>query len=151
MGRTNMPTSISSRLFIALVVVSGWGLMVKAALHAGSENPVQFVSFLLIACVAARLKVKLPGVTGNMSVNLPFILVAVAQMSAAEALAVGCLSTLVQCLPHAPKKLSWVQLLFNFSNMALAVSATRLLYNSPVLGSAIESHALVLAVAAAGF
>ena len=146
-----MPASISSRLFIALVMISGCGLIVKAAMHAGSDNPVQFISFLLIACVAARLKVKLPGVTGNMSVNLPFILVVVAQMSSAEALAVGCLSTVVQCLPRSPKKLNWVQLVFNFSNMALAISATRWLYNSTALGSAIESHALLLGVAAAGF
>jgi len=101
--------------------------------------------------VAARLRVKLPGLTGMMSVNLPFILVAVAEMSTAEAMVVGCASTLVQCMPQAHKKFNWVQTLFNFSNMALAVGATRLLYNSAALGSVIKSHPLLLAIAAAGY
>jgi len=86
-----------------------------------------------------------------MSVNLPFILVAVAEMSTAEAMVVGCASTLVQCMPQAHKKFNWVQTLFNFSNMALAVGATRLLYNSAALGSVIKSHPLLLAIAAAGY
>lgn len=146
-----MPASKSARLFVALVALSGLAVLGKALMHAGSDNLVRFISFLLVACLAARLRVKLPGVTGTLSVNLPFILVAVAEMSTAEAMVVGCVSTLVQCLPKTQKKFNWVQALFNFSNMALAVGATRLLYSSAILGSAIKSHPLLLAIAAAGF
>jgi hypothetical protein len=145
-----MPTSNSSRFFIALVALSGLAVLGNALMHAALDNQVRFLSFLLVAGVAARLKVKLPGVTGTMSVNLPFILVAVAEMSTAEAMVVACVSTLLQCLP-TQKKFNWIQALFNFSNMALAVGATRLLYTSGALGSAIKSHLLSLAIAAAGF
>ena len=142
---------MSARLFIGLVVLSGFAVLGNALLHAGSENRMRFVCFLLVACLAARLKVKLPGVTGTMSVNLPFILVAVAEMSAAEALLVGCFSALVQCLPSGQKKFNWIQGLFNFANMALAIGATRLLYNTAALESALPSRSLLLAVAAAGY
>jgi len=141
----------SARIFIALVVISGLAVLGNALIHASSTNVVRLVSFVVVACLAARLKVKLPGVTGNMSVNLPFILVAVAQMNAAEALIVACLSTLVQCLPRAQKKFNAVQALFNFSNMALAVGATRLLFVQSTLSASVGSRALLLAVAAAGF
>lgn len=146
-----MPSSKSARLFIALVVISGLAVLVNALRHPASDNAVRFVAFLLVACIAARLKVKLPGVTGTMSVNLPFILVAVAEMNTAEALVVGCLSTLVQCLPSAGQRFYWTRGIFNFANMALAISATRLLYNSAGLQSSIESHPVLLAVAAAGY
>jgi hypothetical protein len=149
--KNNVPTSNSSRFFIALVALSGLAVLGNALMHAAFDNQVRFISFLLVASVAARLKVKLPGVTGTMSVNLPFILVAVAEMSTAEAMVLACVSTLVQCLPTSQKKFNWIQALFNFSNMALAVSATRLLYTSGALGSAIKSNPLLLAIAAAGF
>jgi hypothetical protein len=146
-----MLSSKSARVFIALVVLSGFGVLGNALLHANSDNRMRFVSFLLVACLAARLKVKLPGVTGTMSVNLPFILVAVAEMNAAEALLVGCLSTLVQCLPRARQKFNWIQALFNSANIMLAVGATRLIYNSAALESVTPSRPLLLAVAAAGY
>ena len=146
-----MPASKSARVFIALVAISGLAVLGNAVMHAASDNRLRFIVFLLVACVAARLKVKLPGVTGTMSVNLPFILVAVAQMNTAEAMVVGCMSTLVQCLPTAGKKFNGVQTLFNFCNMALAIGATRLLYDSAVLGSVIKVRPLLLCAAAAGY
>jgi hypothetical protein len=141
----------SAKTFIALVILSGFAVLAEAVLHAQSADHVRVVSFLLVACLAARLKVKLPGLTGSMSVNLPFILVAAAEMSSSEALAVACFSTFVQCLPHATQKFNTVQAVFNFSNMALAVGATRLMFGYPAFNSAIGSHALLLALAAGGF
>ncbi|HEY6971767.1 MAG TPA: hypothetical protein VJA94_21325, partial [Candidatus Angelobacter sp.] len=146
-----MPASKPARLFIALIALSGLAVLGNALMHAGSDNRVRFVSFLLVACIAARLKVKLPGVTGTMSVNLPFILVAVAEMNTAEAMVVSCMSTLVQCVPTAGKKFNWVQTLFNFCNMALAVGATRLLYDSALLESIIKSRPLLLALVTVGY
>lgn len=146
-----MTTSTSTRLFLALVVIAGLTVVGASLLHPSSTGPVRFAAFLLVACLAARLKVKLPGLTGTMSVNLPFILVAVAQMGAAEALAIAYMSTFVQCLPRNQRKFKLMQVLFNCSTMALAVGATRLLYNSQELGRAVGSNSLLLAIAAAGY
>ena len=148
---SNMPTSNSARVFLCLIAVSGFALFADAMVHASSDNRLRFICFFAITCIAARLRVKLPGVTGTMSVNLPFILLAAAQMNIAEVMIVSCASTFVQCLPRAGKKFNWVQAIFNVANMALAVEATRLLYASAVLGSAISSRPLLLAVAAAGY
>jgi len=151
MEKTNMPSSKPARFFIALIVIAGLAVLVNSLRHPAADNAVRFVSFLLVTCIAARLRVKLPGVTGTMSVNLPFILVAVAELNLAEALVVGCLSTIVQCLPQAQQKFNLTKGIFNFANIALAISATRLLYNSTALQSAIKSHPVLLAVAAAGY
>src|SRR5579864_4736801 len=149
--RSQMKISRSAQVFIALVILTGLAVLVNGVMHAQSADHVRFVSFLLVAGLAARLKVKLPGLTGSMSVNLPFILVAVAEMNPSEALAVACFSTFVQCLPRSTQKFNTVQAIFNFCNMALAVGATRLMFGYPAFNSMIGSHALMLALAAGAF
>jgi len=145
-----MPKSFSARMFVALIVISGLLLLGDAVLNAKQVPTVKFLAFLLVACVAARLRIKLPGVTGTMSVNLPFILVAAAQMNTAEALAIGFISTFFQCLGKG-KKFNLVQTAFNCSTITLAVAATRLVYAAPSVASAVSSPSLRLAIAAAGY
>jgi hypothetical protein len=137
-------------MFVALIVISGLLLFGDAVLNAKSMPTAKFVAFLLVACVAARLRIKLPGVTGTMSVNLPFILVAAAEMNTVEALAIGFISTFVQCVAKG-KKFKVMQVAFNCSTITLAVAATRLIYASPSVASMVSSPALRLAVAAAGY
>jgi len=145
-----MTKSFSARMFVALIVLSGLFLLGDAALKAKAVPSVRFVVFLVAACLAARLKIKLPGVTGTMSVNLPFILVAAAEMGSAEALAVGFISTFVQCLPMG-KKFNLVQAAFNCGNITLAVAAARFIFASPSVASVIGSPSLRLAVAATAY
>jgi len=143
--------SSSSKIFLAVIALSGLAVLASSTLHANSTGQFRFVSFLMVACLAARLKVKLPGLTGNMSVNLPFILVAVAEMSTSEAIAVACVSTLVQSLPRATQKFNPIQAAFNFCNMALVVAATRFAFVHLISASAIVSHVLLLSVSAVVF
>jgi hypothetical protein len=145
-----MPKSFSARIFVALIVISGLLILGDAVLNAKSMPTAKFLAFLLVACVAARLRIKLPGVTGTMSVNLPFILVAAAEMNSVEALAVGFISTFVQCLPNG-KKLNLMQTAFNCSTITLAVAAARLIYAAPSVASVVSSPSLRVAVAAAAY
>jgi hypothetical protein len=85
---------------------------------------------LFLAFASARLKLKLPGLTGNMAVNLPFLLIAVTQLSLLEALLVALPACALQCLPKSSRgglgKPKPVQLLFNLSTTAVAVGAAHL-------------------------
>ncbi len=148
-----MTTSpVKAQAFIALIIVLGLCELGNAVVSAHALTfAVRFVSFLLMACLAARLKVKLPGLTGSMSVNLPFILVSVVEMSMIEALIVGCFSNLIQSLPRRKQKFSLVRTAFNFSTMALAVEATHLIYGSSAITASVASLSLRLAIATAGF
>ncbi len=146
-----MNVSLKARTFIALVVVLGLCAMGKALAGADAIHPVRFIAFLLVACLAARLKVKLPGVTGSMSVNLPFILVAVEEMGQLEALLIACLSSLTQCLPRDQRNFKWLQTSFNVCAMALAVEATRLVYGASFISDHVASRPLRLAIACAAY
>ena len=141
----------SAKLYIALVIASGLGVSGFAIINANPIYYTRLAAYLVVACVAARLKVKLPGITGTMSVNLPFILVAVAEMSLAEALLVGCISNLVQCLPRGEQKFNAIRIAFNFCVMALAVEVTRWVYGLPALAGYVSSASLRLGIATLGF
>jgi hypothetical protein len=146
-----MPKALSARIFVALIIVSGFLLMGNAVLNAHSLANARCIALLLLAIVAARLKVKLPGLTGTMSVNLPFILLAAALLGTAEAVIVGFISTFAQCLPRERQKLNLVQVAFNCCAITLAVTAARLIYVSPAVAPLVASPALRLVLAAAGY
>jgi hypothetical protein len=146
-----MPKSFSARMFVALIILSGLLVLGDAVFSARSMPTARFAGFLLIACAAARLKIKLPGLTGTMSVNLPFILMAAAEMSAPEALAVGFVSTLVQCLPGSGQKFNLMHAAFNCSAITLAAAAARWIYASPAVTTVVPSPALRLAIAGGGY
>jgi hypothetical protein len=146
-----MPKSFVARMFVAIIAISGLLVLGVAVLNTRSVPTGRFVSFLLVACLAARLKIKLPGLTGTMSVNLPFILLAAAEMSLAEALVVGFISTVIQCIPRDKQKINPVQVAFSCGTIMLAVTTTRLVYASTAIATMVPSAHLRLAVAAAGY
>jgi hypothetical protein len=151
MEKTEMKMPLPARLFVALVIISGFAVLGNALLQTGAIDYVRFAMFLAASCLAARLKVKLPGLDGAMSVNLPFILVAIAQMSAIEALVIAFVSTLVQCVPRGSHKFNLMQALFNCSTMVVAVGTARLVFSSQAVSSVVASRSLLVAVAAAGY
>ena len=83
------------------------GLMTLAAVSTAgyaafaSHTPHIFLALTVLALASAssRMKVKLPGINGNMSVNLPFLLSAIVNLSAAEVVLITCASTVLQCWP----------------------------------------------------
>jgi MASE9 protein len=151
--KTQEVQSISqpARLFIGLTVlggavVTGW---VALAAHAWPHLP--FLAMLAITLPASRLKLKLPGLNGNMSVNLPFILLAAATLSAFEALVLATVSAAVQSLPRDGSKIKPVQMIFNVSTMAIAVWLTGgILHGGAHLPSTWASAATRLVLAGAG-
>jgi len=110
------------------------------------------MAVLGLAAATSRMKIKLPGINGNMSVNLPFLLMAVVNLSALEAIVIASLSTVVQCWPKLDAKFKPEQMLFNVSMMAFAASVASLIWNAGWLGkTAWASEPLMLASATTAF
>ena len=94
-----LSASRAARLFICFIILCGLSALGYGLLQMHALHHFRFLTLLLIALVASRLKLKLPGLNGNMSVNLPFILIAVVELSLFEALMIASASTLAQCFP----------------------------------------------------
>jgi diguanylate cyclase (GGDEF)-like protein/putative nucleotidyltransferase with HDIG domain len=135
-----------AKVFIALVVLIGTCVLSYGAIAPSSRNIAQFICYLLIAILAARLKVRLPGITGTMSVNFLFILLGILELGFAETLFLGTAAILVQCFYR--DRPSPVQVTFNLSASAFAIAVAYNVYHLAVSGAQVQSHPLLLGLAA---
>jgi hypothetical protein len=123
------------------------GLMTLAAVSTAgyaafaSHTPHIFLALMVFALASAssRMKVKLPGINGNMSVNLPFLLSAIVNLSAAEVVLITCASTVLQCWPTKNRKFNRQQMTFNLSMMAFATTIASLLAHANWIPSSTTS------------
>ncbi|MFZ0137000.1 MAG: hypothetical protein WAK89_08085 [Candidatus Sulfotelmatobacter sp.] len=146
-----------TKTFIGAMTLAAIAGTAYAGLASHALHPGYGLAVLTLAAATSRMKIKLPGIDGNMSVNLPFLLMAVVNLSAIEAVFIACLSTVVQCWPKSGSKFRPEQMLFNTSMMAFAASMANLIWNAGWLGrspwgsSAWASEPLMLASATAAF
>ncbi len=112
---------IKARLLIAAVAVLGVVAAVNGLTGWQHVAYARFVAYLVVTALSARLRVSLPRITGSMSVNLPFILAALIELSLPEALVVAGVSALVQSLWPESKERNPIRILFNTCVILLAV------------------------------
>lgn len=141
-----------TQTFIGAMVLAAITSTVYAASGSHQLHSWYALALLALAAATSRMKVKLPGIEGNMSVNLPFLLMAVVNLSAVEAVLIACVSTAVQGWPHSGKKFKPEQMLFNISMMAFSASMASLIWNARWLTHAgRESLPFTLSAATAAF
>src|SRR6266576_870802 len=140
---------LRAKALISLVVAVGTGVLLYAAVYPTSKNIAQFICYLLIAILAARLKVHLPGITGTMSVNFLFILLGVLELSLPETLILGSAAVVVQCFyrdRHSP-----IQVTFNLCASAFATAVAYDVYHLAIGEGWFRSHPLLLGLAASTY
>jgi len=115
--------STKTKILVGLVVLFGVGILLQVPMTWGHPAYGRFTGTLLIALFAARLKVSLPRITGSMAVNLPFILLALSELSLAEALLITGASTLVQCLWSENSQQKPIKTIFNVGVTLMAAQA----------------------------
>ncbi len=115
--------SIKTKILIGLVVLFGIGILSQVPLTWGHPAYARLTGMFLVTLFAARLRVSLPRLTGSMSVNLPFILLALSELSLAEALLITAASTLVQCLWSESGQQSLTKTMFNVGVTLMAAQA----------------------------
>jgi hypothetical protein len=129
MNNTRRIKTFIGAMMLAAMITAGYATFLSHALHAYFA-----LAVLVLAAATSRMKVKLPGVNGNMSVNLPFLLTAVINLSAAEAVVITFISTVVQCWPRKNAKFNPQQMTFNVSMMAFASCLASLIFHGMLRG-----------------
>lgn len=122
-----------TKTFIGIMAFAAAAMIGDAIVQGQGWHPGLTTALLLAAVATSRMKVTLPGVTGSMSVNLPFLLIAVITLSATESILIGSACAIIQTLPKDGGKLKPVRLLFNVSMMALASGTASLLFHEQLL------------------
>ena len=135
--------------FVATMTAAGLGSLSYGLSQTSTWHPYQALALFAIATTASRMKIKLPGLTGNMSVNLPFLLIAIAQLSLAEALAVTCASAVAQSFAKNWSVPKLEQMLFNLATMSFATTLAWKVFHGTALGQVGVASALLVPLAAA--
>jgi diguanylate cyclase (GGDEF)-like protein/putative nucleotidyltransferase with HDIG domain len=112
-----------------------------------SSQWVHFFVYLVAILLSSGMKVAMPKSDGTMSVNFPFILLGILQLSPLQATLLAAASVIAQCRIRVIKPFSLVQILFNVANVT---TATVLAWHTYVVSLKLlnEEVAPALAVAA---
>jgi len=138
--------SAAPRFFVSVVVLCGLSVLTFTVTHGSSQNPLKFLSYLIVALIASRLQVNLPGITGTMSVNFLFLLLGVLELSFSETMALGAAAVVVQCFDrNRPVPL---QVAFNVCSAALAIAATYVSYRVALTHRLISNPSTLVFLAA---
>ena len=122
-----------TKTFIGLMVLAAAAMFGGAILQGQGWHPWLGTGLLLAAVGTSRMKVSIPGIKGNMSVNLPFLLMSVIALSATESILIACACAIMQTLPKDGGKLVPVRVLFNVSMMTFASGISGLMFHQQIL------------------
>ncbi len=143
--------SKKAQLYIVLTALAGITALKVGLDPWQSDDAVRFISYFLLSAVASGCKVNLPGVTGTMSVNFLFILIAIVELRLPETMLIAWAATLFQCFWRSKSRPMPVQILFNVSNVAIATMAAYYAYHLTVSTPGFGLAALLLLAACVYF
>ena len=133
----NLPPG--ARRYVFGVMAAGLILFGWAGIEWHSANLPRFAGFLLLTVVASMFKVRLPGVRGTISVNFVMLLVAIAELSLAEAIFLSAVAAVVQCVWKAKRTPTVTRTMFNAACLALSSAAAYVICHGALAVWASES------------
>ena len=140
-----------AQVFVAFVVLAAATSVTTAFRGWTPVFSGRFFLYALIAIASSGMKISIPGIDGNLSVNHIFTLLTLVELDRPQALLLGLLSAVVQTLWKTKRKPRLVQLIFNLSCIALTVSMAALIFNQPWFRSLPEGEALRLGAAGTAY
>ena len=142
--------SRTARTYITLIVFLGACSIVRALWSWSPHDLLRFFFYLILAAPAASLKVRLPGITGTMSVLFVFLLAGLVELGLAETIVIGSTCVVIQSAWRAKVRPRLVQVLFSVANIALAVTVADLAYSGWLSALQVQSS-LRIAITASVF
>jgi putative nucleotidyltransferase with HDIG domain len=108
-----------SKAVVCAVVTAGAASLYSARAAAGRQW-LHFFVYLLAILLSSRMKVAMPKTNGTMSVNFPFVLLGIVQLSPLQVIALAVASVIAQCRIKVVKSFTVVQMIFNVANVTTA-------------------------------
>lgn len=146
-GESVLP--LGARIYLAVVITAGVSLLVYSLLRWEATDLPRFALFLALALLTATWKVRLPGLTGAISINYVVVLFAIATMSLGEAMLMSAAGAVVQSLWKPKQSPKPVQVWFNLACFALTTGVTYALWHTVFLPETGESIFLFVGIATA--
>ena len=113
----------TSKIYIGAVTFAGLAMIATGLTQWTSAEPGLFALLLAATAVVSTLKVRLPGVLGNITPGSFFVLLGIGRFSLPEAITVGVVSALAQSLINTKRAPRAEQVVFNVSTLAISAGA----------------------------
>ena len=111
-----------AKVYISLVSAAGIAAMAYAFLNPPWPHDFfRFGTYFLLSLLAATLKLRLPGLTGTMSIGFVFVLLGIAQLTLPETMLMAGSGVVLQCLWRVKSRPAPIQVLFNVSAVAISL------------------------------
>ena len=135
-------------IFIGLTVAAGAAFIADSIARDGSfTDLVAYVCYFALALLTSAMKVRLPGITGTISVNFLFVLISIAAFSYTETVVLASVACIVQCVWKAKRRPKVVQVAFNVATLAVSSGVAYRAAHS-FAGSQVKNLPVVLSLAA---
>ncbi len=138
---------VRTRLQILLTILAAAGLTVWTA-HRSAGEWLPFCIFLAAILLSSGFKVALPRGDGSMSLNFPFVLLALVQLSPLQVLLLAGISVAAQCRVRVTKIFTAIQICFNVANSMLAAGGAYFTYSFMMAYGAPLAPSLAIAAVA---
>ena len=107
------------KALVCLVMAGAVASLYSTSGHSNREW-LHFFVYLVAILLSSGMKVALPKTEGTMSVNFPFILLGILQLSPLQAVILAVSSVVAQCRFRVIKPFTLIQILFNVANVTTA-------------------------------
>ncbi|MGA7342456.1 MAG: HD domain-containing phosphohydrolase [Terracidiphilus sp.] len=111
--------TVRVKALVCLVTAGATASLYSTSGHV-SQQWLHFFVYLAAILLSSGMKVAMPKSEGTMSVNFPFILLGILQLSPLQAAALAASSVIAQCRIRVVKPFTLVQILFNVANVTTA-------------------------------
>ena len=129
------PLPRKARVYIALTTFLGVASFVTAVAAWDSPDFFKYAAFVLVAVASSSMSIRVPGITGTLSLTFLFVLFGIRELNPPETMLLGCLVTMIQCGWNRSPRRRPGQLIFNVSSMALAIAIAETVYHAAVFNS----------------
>ncbi len=137
-----------AKAYIAAVVGAAFAIAGASLPQWNPGQNLRFAMYLAMALGAASLKVRLPGISGALSVSFVFVLLGLPELSLPQVIVVGLAGTSGTLLFRS-KSRNWLKLVFNLASSAIASAACFATFHSAALRSQNSSLPILLLFASA--
>ncbi len=139
-----------TKIFVSLLAVLGLAELAFSALNWHFYQPRLFLIYLVMAVLCSVVQVKQSSAPVSFYLNVPFILISMAQLSSAEAVVVGCSAVLAQSLLDRQIRRSPYRVFLGVT-VAATVIASAGFVTATLLPKSLQSMTVRLFVAAGAF
>ncbi len=129
-GEAHRPLTFRRWFLLSLFLISAAAVLGNAAIFWHSTDVIKFAGFFAISLMTAGARVRVPGVSGTLSLSFFFVLLGLVELTPSETILLACGVAVVQCCWNQTQRPRITFAIFQVALMIVAAGAAERVYHS---------------------